>query len=92
MYRSVKPITITLVMTWSFIFICGLIGVTLLRGKYYHCDNYDLTSLSSIKTKYDCLNAGGDWINPERNFDNILVAMLTLFEMMASEDWLTTAL
>ena len=32
MYRCVKPIIITLVMTWSFIFIYGLIGVNLFRG------------------------------------------------------------
>ena len=35
---------------------------------------------------------GGLWVKPPRNFDNILSAMLTLFEMMSSEDWLTPAL
>lgn len=34
---------------------------------------------------------GGSWINFARNFDNIFVAMLTLFEVMSSEDWLTVA-
>ena len=43
------------------------------------------------KTKFDCYNWGGTWVNFERNFDNILIAMLTLFEMMSSEDWLSTA-
>lgn len=42
-------------------------------------------------TKYDCNNWGGTWVNFERNFDNIFIAMLSLFEMMSSEDWLTTA-
>lgn len=34
---------------------------------------------------------GSNWIKPPRNFDNIFSAMLTLFEMMSSEDWLTPA-
>lgn len=28
---------------------------------------------------------------PSRNFNNIFTAMLTLFEMMSSEDWITPA-
>jgi hypothetical protein len=44
-----------------------------------------------VKNKFDCNDWGGNWVNFERNFDNIFIAMLTLFEMMSSEDWLTTA-
>jgi hypothetical protein len=34
---------------------------------------------------------GSLWVRPPRNFDNIFAAMLTLFEMMSSDDWLTPA-
>jgi ABC-type tungstate transport system substrate-binding protein len=37
MYRSLKPIFITLILSVSFIFIYGLIGVSLLRGAYHYC-------------------------------------------------------
>ena len=93
MYRSIKPIMITLVMTFSFIFIYGLVGVNLLRGQYFYCEQAITSSISivGVITKYDCLDMGGNWIKAPRNFDNIFVAMLTLFELMTSEDWLTVA-
>jgi len=91
--RSLKPIFLTLVFTLTFLFIYGIIGTSFLRGKFYHCDqapaNSKLVSLSRVKDSYDCCNFGGDWINPDRNFDNIFNAILTLFEMMSREDWLT---
>ena len=45
--------------------------------------------MSQVFNLYDCNNLGGDWFSPTRNFDNIFSAMLTLFEMMSGEDWLT---
>lgn len=38
MYRSLKPIMITLLLTFSFIFMYGLIGVNLFRGTYNYCE------------------------------------------------------
>ena len=31
-----------------------------------------------IKTKWDCLNYGGEWINPDLHFDTTLDSMLTI--------------
>jgi hypothetical protein len=36
----------------------------------------------------DCLGFGGYWVNARSNFDNVINAMLTLFEMMTTEGWL----
>lgn len=94
MYRSLKPISITLVATLSFIFIYGLVGINLLRGLYYSCQQatpYSTISVASVVDKFGCMNMGGNWVNFPRNFDNILVAMLTLFELLSAEDWLTVA-
>ena len=93
MYRSLKPILITLVLTFSFIFIYGLIGVNLFRGTYFYCEKpiKSKIMIDLVDSKFDCLNLGANWVLPPRNFDNILSAMLTLFEMMSSEDWLTPA-
>jgi voltage-dependent calcium channel T type alpha-1G len=93
MYRSLKPITITLILTFSFIFMYGLIGVNLFRGAYNYCEQPKTSNISivNVDTKFDCLNMGALWVKPPRNFDNIFSAMLTLFEMMSSEDWLTPA-
>lgn len=45
-------------------------------------------AIDEIMTKWDCLDYGGEWINPEDNFDDVVAAMVTLFGMMTTEGWL----
>ena len=40
-----------------------------------------------IVTKLDCEREGGSWFNNEINFDNVINAMVTLFQMMTTEGW-----
>lgn len=57
--------------------IFGLFCVNFFKGALFYCfNNYESIP---IDTKLDCLNAGGEWINRNLNFDNILNAMLLLF-------------
>ena len=35
----------------------------------------------------DCLKLGGQWRNANENFDNVIEAMSTLFQMMTTEGW-----
>ena len=44
-------------------------------------------SSSDIKTKDDCLAAGGSWSVNDSNFDNIIQAMRTLFILCTTEGW-----
>jgi voltage-dependent calcium channel T type alpha-1G len=41
-----------------------------------------------VKTRDDCLAAGGEWQNSERNFDNIFSAIWVLQEIITTEGWL----
>ena len=34
------------------------------------------------------MDFGGDWVNQEANFDNLVNAMVTMFGMMSTEGWL----
>ena len=70
--------------------IFGIQAVGLLKGTFYHCDMSNLPeyTFSNIKTKWDCLDFGGDWVNLEDNFDNVFNAMVTMFGMMSTEGWL----
>ena len=78
-----------------FVLIFAILGVNFFKGKFYSCqfdylDSHQLEDmLSTIYTKDDCIKAGGDWKNARANFDNILMATLTLFEMMTTEGWMT---
>ena len=93
MFRSIKPVMVALTLTLSFIFVYGLVGVNLFRGKFFYCRrDWDdkRIDFTPVVDKYDCNNLGGGWDKYPRNFDNIVNAMLTLFEMMSGEDWLNT--
>ena len=93
MFRSIKPIIVALTLTLSFIFVYSLVSVNLFRGQFFYCLHEwkdSRISFNKVVNKFDCNNYGGVWSKYARNFDNIFNAMLTMFEMMSSEDWLST--
>ena len=71
-----------------FFLLFGIFGINYFKGTFYHCfdDNIPATSLL-INNKWDCLNLGGEWVNADRHFDNILDGIRTLFEMSSTEGW-----
>lgn len=50
-------------------------------------ESQDLIHDTSINTRQDCLDNGGEWLNRDTNFDNCLNAILLLFEMSTTEGW-----
>jgi hypothetical protein len=76
------------------IFIYAIIGISLFKGQFLYCDFILLPDevskdlLSRITTKEECLLNGGDWMNRERNFDNIVNALFVLQEIITTEGWL----
>jgi len=58
-----------------------------MKGLFYQCNTESiefLKSTSHIITKWDCLSNGGVWLNKINNFDNILNAMITLFQVAST--------
>jgi hypothetical protein len=49
-------------------------------------DDKDL--LLTVKTRSDCAELGGEWVNANSHFDNVFSAMLTLFQMMTKDEWI----
>lgn len=41
-----------------------------------------------VETKFECLDYGGEWVNTDSNFDNVLNAMISLFNCMTTEGWI----
>jgi len=74
------------------VFIYAIIGVSLFKGLFFHCvfdgDEDEANLLPLVDTKDDCLALGGEWINTERNFDNIVSSLLSLFEIITTEGWM----
>ncbi len=37
---------------------------------------------------WDCFDYGGIWVNQDSNFDNVLLSMLSLFNIITTEGWI----
>lgn len=82
---SIPDIANLMLIVFFFLFMMGILGTTLFCGKFYRCHLDDMmaeesskelilrndytSNVSLIKTNLDCLNFGGEWINPDLNFD-----------------------
>lgn len=71
-----------------FVFTFSLFAMKSLKGSLYHCQNLDSHfAEEEVKTKIDCFDFGGDWINNDTPYDNIFIAFFTLFQVSSSEGW-----
>ena len=75
------------------IFIIAIVQTNLLSGTFYRCytDHLSLSSLQVkklIKTKWQCLDYGGEWIAPDLNFDTLGQSFITLSSIATTEGWI----
>lgn len=86
---SIPAITNVLLICVLFLLIFAIMGVDFFKGAFYSCQGLSSTLLDSVTTKENCLSVGGSWDNSNINFDNVLNAMLALFQMTTTEGWIT---
>lgn len=72
-----------------FIFMFSIVGVTYFRGLFFRCNFQRVPKqfMYQVETKWDCLDLGGEWVNPYPNFDNISGSFIMMVEMMTTESW-----
>jgi hypothetical protein len=84
LFQAIPNILNVLLIAGLFFLIFSIIGINFMKGLFYECD----TSLSSslpfldfdkLETKWDCLNAGGDWTKSISSFDDVLYALIEIF-------------
>ena len=46
--------------------------------------------MSVIEDKWECLSTGGEWVNNDSNFDDIMTAMTSLFALANHVGWVNT--
>lgn len=82
-----------LLIAFLFYFGMGVLFVNLFKGALFFC-SLDPTgrTLPDLNTKADCEKLGGQWLNSESNFDNVVEAFMTLFHMGTPEGWITVML
>ena len=88
-YKSLFQLLKLILIELLIILIFDIIGVNYFRGRFSRCDfsNIPREYMSIIKTKWDCLDYGGDWITIYPNLDNIKSGFILFFEMMTTEGW-----
>lgn len=90
LFNAVPSIINALVISLLFYILFGIFATNFFKGTFFDCvtDNIStFADITSITTKWDCLNSGGEWINSITNFDNILVSMMSLFILSSTEGW-----
>ena len=88
---SIPSMTNVLLVCSLFILIFAIMGVNFFKGTFYQCTDKPNAEveidMSTIVTYDDCMEADGIWVGKSANFDNTVMAMLTLFIMMTTEGW-----
>ncbi len=89
--NSMSGIMNGLLIASLFFILFAIFGTHYLKGQYYYCVTENIESIGiemdSLSTKWDCLNAGGDWMNRTLNFDNIFQSLMMIFILTFVEGW-----
>lgn len=91
--RSIPNIVRLQGIVLFFVFLFAILQTTILSGAFYSCstDHLGLTmkqQIQNIDTMWDCLNYGGEWVEPDLNFDTTMNSLLTLVTIQTTEGWI----
>jgi hypothetical protein len=78
---NVANVTVIMIL---FFLIFGIISVSYFKGRLFTCQ---AAQADFVEHKWDCMNLGGDWMNPIYNFDNVYNALIALFVMSTLSGW-----
>lgn len=81
--ESVGSIVNVLIVVAVVYLIFAIVGVSFFSGGFNYCSigPYELHS------EKECLKVGGEWANQDHNFDNVPMAMTTLYVVSSLEGW-----
>ena len=71
-------VTVVMLIVWL---IFAILGVSLFAGKMYTC------SIPTITTRAECEYYAGTWVNAPYHFDDVIHALVTLFDLTSPENW-----
>ncbi|CAI2380762.1 unnamed protein product [Moneuplotes crassus] len=85
---SLPAIGNVVIILLLFLLIFAILGVSFFKGSFYSCDLGEGSENDSVKYRDQCTQQGGRWKTADSNFDNVLIASITLFSIMTSEGWI----
>jgi voltage-dependent calcium channel L type alpha-1D len=96
MIVSVKSIGNIMAVTVLLIFMFGVIGVQLFKGKFFMCTDLSMNDNKTCQGEFITFADGDinkpivearEWVRSPFHYDNIMQAMLTLFVVATFEGW-----
>jgi hypothetical protein len=85
-YAIPNVANITIIMLLFFL-IFGVIAVSYFKGKFFYCTSPHEDLEPFLRSKWDCLNAGGNWLNRFYTFDDSVSALLVFFVTSTAAGW-----
>ena len=87
--NAIPDVLNVLVISGLFFTLFGIFGTNYFKGQFSYClfDNVAADLQEGLRTKWDCLNAGGEWLSQDSTFDNVFRSILSLFIMSTTEGW-----
>ena len=67
--------------------IFAVIAMSYFKGKFFYCTSPQLDLEPFLRSKWDCLNSGGDWLNRFYTFDDSVSALLVFFVTSTAAGW-----
>eukprot|EP00658_Telonema_sp_P-2_P028673 TRINITY_DN21928_c0_g1_i2.p1 TRINITY_DN21928_c0_g1~~TRINITY_DN21928_c0_g1_i2.p1 ORF type:complete len:816 (+),score=200.81 TRINITY_DN21928_c0_g1_i2:409-2856(+) len=90
LFKSLKGIAnVAMICTFNYV-VFGILGIQLFSGSFYRCTDETITTRLNCTGTYIGLDNATEvrrWKNAPRNYDNLLEALLTLFEVSCLEWW-----
>jgi hypothetical protein len=94
--NAIPGIVNVMVISLLFFMLFGIFGTNYFKGVFFLCIAVEGSMvediLDTINDRWECLDNGGDWINKDASFDNVIESMITLFEMATTEGWIDVML
>ncbi|BFZ07043.1 hypothetical protein BsWGS_10081 [Bradybaena similaris] len=89
LFKAIPSICNVLLVCLVFWLIFGIMGVQLFKGKYHACFNgTDRCTVEEVPNRTVCYMKGLNWTNAKINFDNVLTAYLSLFQVATYKGWI----
>ena len=88
--NAIPDIGNVLVVSLLFLLLFAILGTNFYKGTFFSCHTENIAEefVDLITDKFDCQDFGGEWVNVDQNFDNVMNSMITLFNVMTTEGWI----
>lgn len=77
---AIANVCVVVVAVWL---MYAIFAINIFAGKFFYCD----IGTYVYHTKYECNRNGGSWVRYVQSFDNIILAMQSLFDVAVIEGW-----